>query len=227
MQESRDVFADQRFVRNTYTGRILNRLGAINLALGDYASAVEDYELLLSLNLSPKDSYNARKGAMEGNFLQSAYQEVIEFADEIISAEWKPLNAEKEAKLLKAKSLYQLQQLDESKVLFSEIAKGEDQFAAEAAYNYAYIAYEETAYDESLDALFELTSRLGSYTEWIDKSYLLIADNYIGKDELFQAKATLRSIVQHSSDVEVQRVAQEKLDTIEQTTELDTLTEGN
>lgn len=227
LQESREVFADQRFVRNTYTGRILNRLGAINLALGDYADALEDYELLLSLNLSPKDNYNARKGAMQGSFLQLEYPEAIKFADEILGAEWMPLNAEKEAKLLKAKSLYQMQQLNDSKALFSELAKGEDQFAAEAAYTYAYIAYEEAAYDESLDALFELTSRLGSYTEWIDKSYLLIADNYIGKDELFQAKATLRSIVQHSKDLEVKRIAQEKLDTIEQTTELDTLTEGN
>jgi len=226
-EASRKVFDDQRFVRNEYTGRILNRLGNINWALEDYEKAIEDFELLLQMNLTQKDNYNARNGVMMASFESEDYTKTVQYATEIIESDWKPLNAEQSARLLKAKSLLKLDKLEESKQEFTLLAKGEDQIAAEASYNVAVMAYDQGDYDTSQDLLFELNARLGSYTNWVEKSYLLIADNYVAKDELFQAKATLRSIIQHSQSDETKAVAMEKLEAIEQDAELDTLTEGN
>ena len=227
LEASRKVFDNQRFIRNEYTGRILNRLGNINLQLENFDRAIEDFELLLDLNLSEKDSYNARKGAMLACVELERYEQVISYADEIIFGDWKPLNAVPAAKVFKARALCATGQADSCTDLYQELAQGEDQYAAESAYALASLAYQTGNYDQSLDQLFEMTSRLGSYTQWIEKAYLLIADNYISKDELFQAKATLRSIIQHSQNPDTRTIAIVKLESIEQSDLLDSLNQGN
>lgn len=155
------------------------------------------------------------------------YEQVISYADEIIFGDWKPLNAVPAAKVFKARALCATGQADSCTDLYQELAQGEDQYAAESAYALASLAYQTGNYDQSLDQLFEMTSRLGSYTQWIEKAYLLIADNYISKDELFQAKATLRSIIQHSQNPDTRTIAIVKLESIEQSDLLDSLNQGN
>ncbi|MEO1256779.1 MAG: hypothetical protein AAFY41_18095, partial [Bacteroidota bacterium] len=60
-----------------------------------------------------------------------------------------------------------------------------------------------------------LNAELGSYTEWVDQSYLLIAKNYIAMEKLFQAKATLRSIIQHSINEKIVQESRKLLNDIE------------
>ena len=227
LKESRKVFDDQRFLRNEYTGRILYRLGDINYELKDFDKAIENYQLLLELNLTPKDNHNARNGLMLSSYDKGDFQQAIFHANQVIQSDWKPLNAEPTAQLLKARSYLNLGEIEESRNIYKQLAGGEDHFAAEASYMVALLAYRENNYDQSLDLLFDLTARLGSYTEWIEKSYLLISENYIAKDELFQAKATLRSIIQHSQSDETKRIATEMLESIEQDNVSDSLKQGN
>ena len=98
-----------------------------------------------------------------------------------------------------------------------------DEISAEASYWMAYIEFEDAKYDESLEKLFALNNRFGSYAFWINRSYLLIAENYIRKEELFQAKATLRSIIQHSKDEEARYSATVRLEAIEANIAADTI----
>lgn len=226
LEESRQMFDKQRFTRNNFTGRILFKLGSIGLELADYNEAIKDFQMLLDLNLSQKDNQNALNGLMTASYKNEDFLRTTEFADLILNAEWKPLNAVPKAKLLKAKSLLQLNHNAEAITILKELAVGEDIIAAESGYLLALTEFEAEKYDESLDQLFKLTERLGSYTSWIEKAYLLIADNYVAKDELFQAKATLRSIVQHSQNDEIRNMASMKLNSIEQVTEQDTIKEG-
>ena len=89
-------------------------------------------------------------------------------------------------------------------------------YAVEASYSIGLIQYNRGEYEESLNTLFDLNARFGSYQDWIDKSYLLIAQNYIESGELFQAKATLRSITQHAKNENVKSQSKRLLDQIEQ-----------
>lgn len=164
---------------------------------------------------------------MLSSYDKGDFQQAIFHANQVIQSDWKPLNAEPTAQLLKARSYLNLGEIEESRNIYKQLAGGEDHFAAEASYMVALLAYRENNYDQSLDLLFDLTARLGSYTEWIEKSYLLISENYIAKDELFQAKATLRSIIQHSQSDETKRIATEMLESIEQDNVSDSLKQGN
>ncbi|MEQ9403802.1 MAG: tetratricopeptide repeat protein [Cyclobacteriaceae bacterium] len=223
LQEANVQFSTISGVRNELTGRVLSRLGDINYSLGNYAAALNRYGELTSLNLSSKDTYNGRLGQMNTFYKKADYEGAIRLADEIVADDWKPLNGERNAVLIRAKSYMALGNTELSIENFKKITDNPDVIGAEAMYNLALIAFNKGNHQESIDLLFDFNSRFGSYTAWIDKSYLLIADNYVQKQELFQAKATLRSIIQHSTDEEARLTAEQRLKAIESLVTEDTI----
>ena len=48
------------------------------------------------------------------------------------------------------------------------------------------------------------------YTEWLDKGFLLVAENFIAMKEYFQAKATLQSIIDNSSNTQTVQSATDR-----------------
>ncbi|WP_179213306.1 tetratricopeptide repeat protein [Ekhidna lutea] len=220
------LFDELKYVRNELTGRVLTRLGDINSKLGNVKAAADAYQLLIDLSLSAKDSYNAKQGLMQLHYNHQQFNKAIDWANNIIGSDWKPINGEQEALLIKGRSWYHLSNYEESMQSFQKLSEGKDVYAAESNYFLGLIAFEKAEYDESLNLLFDLNANLGSYTEWVDRSYLLIAKNYLAKDELFQAKATLRSIIEHAKIQEVKNEATKLINEIESNTQTNDSTQN-
>ncbi|MXV16291.1 tetratricopeptide repeat protein [Hufsiella ginkgonis] len=87
--------------------------------------------------------------------------------------------------------------------------------AAEAKYNVAEIQYLKGNYKAAEATIFELTSKLFSYDYWVAKSYVLLADVYVGQKNLFQAKETLKSIIEgYKGDDDILPSAKAKLESL-------------
>jgi TolA-binding protein len=85
--------------------------------------------------------------------------------------------------------------------------------AAEAKYNIANIEYLKKRYKSSQKTCFDLAKELPNYDYWVAKTYILLADDYIGLKDNFQAKATLQSIVDnYKGDDDILATARQKLD---------------
>ncbi|NQV75145.1 MAG: tetratricopeptide repeat protein [Bacteroidetes bacterium] len=98
---------------------------------------------------------------------------------------------------------------------FTEVAeKTQTVTGAEAKYNMATILYLKGEYKTSLSSAFELTNKMPSHDYWVAKTYILIADNYIGLKDAFQAKSTLQSIIENyeNKDDDILTLAKEKLE---------------
>ena len=215
LDQARKYFSDIVTNRNKFSGRIFSRLGDINYRLTVYDSALIAYNSLLELNLSPKDNYNARAGLMKTNFAKEDYSQCLRLADEIIDSDWKPLNGERNAILTKGRSYIALDNTELAVENLQTLISESDRISAEASFLLAELQFKEGEYQTSLESLFAFNSKFGSYQDLIDQSYLLIAANYIQMEELFQAKATLRSIIQHSSNEDSRTQAQNQLSQIE------------
>ncbi|RZK46512.1 MAG: cell surface protein SprA, partial [Pedobacter sp.] len=63
--------------------------------------------------------------------------------------------------------------------------------------NLANIEYLRGKYKASQKTCFDLVKELGNYDYWVAKTYILLADNYVGLKDNFQAKATLQSIIEN------------------------------
>ena len=68
-------------------------------------------------------------------------------------------------------------------------------------------------YVECQKTIFEIVKQLPSYDVWIAKSFILLGDTYVETGDLFQAKQTLKSII---DNYERERVDQEDLKAIAQ-----------
>ncbi|MDB5140252.1 MAG: tol-pal system protein YbgF [Mucilaginibacter sp.] len=85
--------------------------------------------------------------------------------------------------------------------------------AAEAKYNVAKIQYLKGRYKESQKTCFELVKDLPNYDYWVTKTFILLADNYVGLKDTFQAKATLQSVIDnYKGDDDILPAAKQKLD---------------
>jgi len=84
--------------------------------------------------------------------------------------------------------------------------------AAEAKYNIANIDYLKHRYKTSQKACFELVKDMPNYDYWVAKTYILLADDYVGLKDAFQAKATLQSIIDnYKGNDDILPAAQQKL----------------
>ncbi len=215
LEKAREYFNAIVANRNKFSGRVYSRLGDINYRLAAYDSALTAFNGMLALNLTPKDNYNGRAGLMKTYFAKEDFDQCLLMADEIIAADWKPLNGERNAVLTKSKSFIALQNNELAIENLEKLVNETDRISAEASFLIAQLQFDQSEHEESLESLFDFNSKFGSYQDLIDQSYLLIAGNYIQMDELFQAKATLRSIIQHSTNEEVRAQAQNQLSQIE------------
>ncbi len=84
--------------------------------------------------------------------------------------------------------------------------------AAEAKYTIALIEYQKGNYKASQKTCFELTEKLPNYDYWVAKAYILLADDYAALKDNFQAKATLRSIIDnYKGNDDILSTAKQKL----------------
>jgi len=89
--------------------------------------------------------------------------------------------------------------------------------AAEAMYLKARVQFNMDALDSAEALVFLLVETYQSQSYWLGKSLLLLSDIYMNRGDLFQAKATLQSILDnYTKDDDVKALAMEKLQTVEE-----------
>ena len=86
-----------------------------------------------------------------------------------------------------------------------------DEYGAEAKYLLAQLFYNQKEYKQSIETLISLNNDFEEYQDWVGKSYLLLADNYVGLNNVFQAKATLQSLIDHFPQQNVKEAARKKM----------------
>lgn len=88
------------------------------------------------------------------------------------------------------------QKTDSAQIAFNAVLKEtKNIYGAEAKYNIALIQYLKKEYKNAQKTIFELNDKFGAFDTWVVKGFVLLADTYIKQNDLFQAKATLQSIL--------------------------------
>jgi TolA-binding protein len=79
----------------------------------------------------------------------------------------------------------------------------------------AYINYSTGRYHEAENTIFELSEQYAAYDQWVAKGFLLLSDVYLALGNVFQAKETLRSIIENYRGPDLGEIAARKLAGIE------------
>ncbi|MFN6943954.1 MAG: tetratricopeptide repeat protein [Cytophagaceae bacterium] len=199
-----------------YYNRSISRLADISFTAGNLKEANNYYRALLTSAKNKKERSNSWLGLMESYYKLNSYDSSVFFANEILKNGGGSIDAETKALLHLGKVAYIKKDYAVAQDHFlSTINTARDINAVEAQYMIAKILFDQEKYKQSLDALYELNKSFPPHDEWLGRSFLLIADNLLAIDEVFQAKATLNSIIERSPHKETVEKAKQRIKEIE------------
>ncbi|MGB3467377.1 MAG: tetratricopeptide repeat protein, partial [Cyclobacteriaceae bacterium] len=203
------VVADDR---NPYQTRSLDRLADLLTTRKDYSEAAKYYRVLEGKSRNSRELGNAWEGIMTVYYEEGQYDSALSYANKILTRDRLSSDLKNGATLTSAKINVNKQNYTEAEDLFFTLVNGiKDENAAEANYELAKLYLKTERYKNALQTLFDLNKNFAQYDQWIGKSFLLIADIYMKQGELFQAKATLNSIIKNAEGEELKQQAAAKL----------------
>ena len=201
----------------SFANRVTGRIAELEFKQGRYEKAIPQFQRLGKVANSKKDQYNAWSGLMESYFLQGQYDSADTYARLILEKGKVNAGAENKASLYLGKTAMARGDYETAKDEFlSTLNSARDEYGAEAKYLLGEIFYLNKDHKQCYETLIGLNSDFASYTDWVGKSYLLLADNYIAMGEIFQAKGTLKSLIDNFPRPLIKDHAKEKLKKLEE-----------
>jgi tetratricopeptide (TPR) repeat protein len=163
----------------------------------DFAQAQLYFGRLEQTATTEEHLFEAQQYGMRSAFYANDFQALPLIADRLINNARSTTPDRAEAYYYKGKAYIAQRQYDEALKAFDKniALSGEDDFSAESRYWRAYIAYQKRDLKKAEALAFENNKALSGHPYWLVKSFILLADVYAEQDNLFQAKATLQSIV--------------------------------
>lgn len=195
--------------------RAMQKIGAIELERGNFAQAIPYLETSVQNARSKPEEAEAVQGLMIANFQTKKYQQAITQAERLATLDGVIPESSPKALLIKAKSQRELNQKPQAELtLTALVADYKTEQGAEGLYLLALAAQEKGEVTQSSELIFDQSGPFVNYDYWYGRIFLLLADNYVKSGEEFQAKATLESIVENSTNAEIKQMAQSKLQTL-------------
>jgi TolA-binding protein len=210
----RQVCADPAF---PLLNKSVARAGELEFRLQRYEEAVKTYKRLSSLATNKKDEYTALNGLMESYFFLAQYDSADGYARKIQQLGSISVNAQSKASLFLGKSAKARGDYDTAEDEFlATLNTAQDEYGAEAKYLLAEIFFLKGEHAACRETLIALNKDFEAYEDWVGKSFLLLADDYLATQEVFQAKGTLRSLIDNFPGEEIRNLATERLRAIEE-----------
>ena len=204
----------------SFTTASLERASQINFYYDQYAAALPQFQQLEQLSESEGQTKKAVLGQMRSNYLLEYFPSALTYADKALAIEQEDNDVIAEAHYIKAKSAFET---GDTELAFEEFGivkeEAKDVKGTEAMYYQAEIKFIREQYEDVEADIFTLINEKPSHSYWIAKSMILLADNYLAKEDPFQAKATLEVIIENYNGEELVAEARKKLDEIIKTEE--------
>jgi tetratricopeptide (TPR) repeat protein len=195
--------------------RAMQRIGMIELDRGNYAQAIPYLETASQNARNKVEEAEAVQGLMIANFATRKFAQSITYAERLMTLDGIIPESTATALLTKAKAQKELNQVSQAETTLLALVNDHKTIqGAEGLYLIAYSYQERGDVGKSNDAIFDFSGPFADYDYWYGRMFLLLADNFIKTGETFQAKATLESIVERSTNSEIKAQAQAKLKTL-------------
>lgn len=200
-----------------FTDNALMKLARMEYDQSNYEKASQYYARLSSITEEPMLALEALEGSMKSYYFMQNYDKAIEMGERLSRS--KDLSAEQTNQVnhIVGKS-YVMKENYSTAVTWLDKSVQADKsvVGAESAYYSALASFKMNQFDEAENKVFDIADRFSSHEYWVAKSFILLADVYVAKDNLFQAKETLRSVIDNCSINALKTEAQNKINQLDQ-----------
>ena len=201
---------------NDYTDNALLKMARIEYEKGNYKKAGEYYERLSRITEEPHKRLEALEGSMKSNFFMGNYDKAIEMGESLRQSRDLTDDQVNQINHIMGKSYYEkgnyaaaIEKLDKS------ARNDKSVYGAESAYYSAVASIKMKQYDEAENKIFNIADNFSKYDYWVAKSFIALADVYVAKENYFQAKETLRSVIDNYKGDDLKQEARAKLAEVE------------
>lgn len=183
---------------------------------GNFEKAALYYDVLRASSMNEPSLVQAYSGLMRSQVQLGNRALATQYADTLLSLPGVPQNTSDEARALQARQLWEQGNTGAALELYKNLAASKNMAqAAEARYYLALSQYQDGRFKEAEQAASKNITQSAGQEYWVLKSYLLLADIAFAQKDFFNAKATLESIINNSTNEEVKNEARQKLEAVQ------------
>ncbi len=187
--------------RTEFTEQALARLSQVYLENRNYEKAIPVLERLESTADFPQNIIFAQSNLMKSNYQLLNYQKTIEYADKVLTNPKIQNDVKSDAKIFTARAALQTNNMSKAKIAYAEVQKiATGELAAEALYYNAYFQNEERNYKASNETIQKLAKDYPGYRLYGSQGLVLMAKNFYGLEDAYQATYILESVIKNFSD---------------------------
>lgn len=200
------------FPENDFTIQALTMAARMRYAMKSYPRAFLDYKRLAIFTKDPSLKLEAIDGSMRSAFLLGNYAVAEKAAKQLLMTPKVVSNQIVFAHYVLAKSALNLGEPAKAIYEFKitdQLSKGP--LGAEAKYNLALLAFHGKNYKKAQKLIFALSDEYPNEVYWVAKGFILLADTYTAQGNIFQARETLKSVLNNYPGEGLKKVARQKL----------------
>ncbi|TRX10634.1 tetratricopeptide repeat protein [Flavobacterium gawalongense] len=202
--------------RSEFTEQSLSRLAQIFLKNKDYNKAIPVLSRLEDEADISQNKTFAQSNLMKLYYDKKDYPNSVIYAEKVLMNPKTDDNVKSDAQIIIARAAMQTGDENKARVAYAKvmtIAKGE--LAAEALYYDAYFKNKDEKFEASNTAVQKLAKNYSSYKYFGAKGLILMAKNFYGLKDSYQATYILENVIQNFTDFpDVISEAQTELDAI-------------
>jgi TolA-binding protein len=187
--------------RNEFTEQSLTRLGQLLLDNGGKDKAIPVLTRLENEADLSENKVFAQSNLMKSYYENKDYANAVIYADKVLNNPKTNDNVKSDAQIIIARSAMQTRDEAKAKAAYAKvllIAKGE--LAAEALYYDAYFKNKESKFEASNTVVQKLAKSYAAYRYYGAKGLVLMAKNFYGLKDSYQATYILENVIQNFSD---------------------------
>lgn len=201
---------------NQYTSEALLKSARAAFDAADYGKSQLYYDRLSKMDDNTNVWLESLDGMMQSAYLNGDYQKAKQAANELLKTDRVSADQIVNAHFLLAnmamKDNNTSQALKEFTITTS-LSNGEK--GAQSNYYAALLNYRLNKLEEAENLVYQLSEKYPTFNYWIAKAFILLADIYVGRDNIFQAEQTLQSVIENYQGEDLKKIAVEKLERLQ------------
>lgn len=184
-----------------FTEESLSKLALIYLKKSEWNSAKP---ILIRLENEGEKQQNilfAQSNLMKGYYAEEAFDEALSYANKVLLTKDLDNRIKADAQIIIARSAFKTNHLDKAQKAYKTVEKSATgKLKAEALYYNAYFKTLEKQYKASNKIIQNLASNYAAYKEFGAKGLVLMAQNFYGLKDAYQATYILESVLKNFTD---------------------------
>ena len=186
---------------NNFTEEALQKLALLFLEKSNWNSAMPLLNRLEKLTQNQQNKLFAQSNLMKAYFAKNNYNLAINYANKVLNYPKLQPNIKSDAYVIIARSAFKINNITKSEKAYKEVEKfASGKLKAEAIYYRAFFLFKNKQYKESNKVIQNLASNYASYRYFGAKGLLVMAQNFYGLKDAYQATYILESVLKNFTD---------------------------